>query len=1093
MKTRWIWLGVTTILFIGGGWGGSAFGAVKYTNDFNNPSSPIVSEAYPEWIDFGGNTARAVNGRIEWYSSGDNNDWIRLDIPLGPRYSFEFDFFYEENINGRFSVWPFCKPGDSIFERHNYFLRKNTHYFNGADTIPSEGPRDLTLPVGSKPHRLRFEVTGDHVIFLYKHQGEGPWIKVDERDFPKVDEPRYIQLGYNHDGGTGGVHYIDNFVLNVIGEGLFFYSNNFNAPSSNIPQEAYPEWVDFGGNAARMVNGRFEWYDSGGNDDWYRLNMELPENYTIELDFFYQENINGRFSIWPFCKPGDSIFDRHNYFLRKNTHYFNGADTIPSEGPVDMTLPVGAKPHRLRFEVTGNHVVFLYKYQGEGGWIKVDERDFPAVDPPRYFQLGYNHDGGTGGVHYVDNLIIQGMAENRAEVSRDIGADNFVANTPVPVKLQVLVAGTLPSLTVTEGIPNGWSAANISHGGVVTDGQIVWTLSNVSQSMELTYNAVPPRLIFERVAGFSGSVDSGEGEDRIAGETAISIKLPYLYREAIDYDFSGSPQNGKKYPTGAEYGVRYAQGMDGIPSDVAYTRPGDGVTTPAIDTVFNFPANADFHQGSPEMSTFLSDAYTLAGYRDEGEAWLETGASDTRGNLGSIDAGDWFRYTFDLGEGDQVIILNIWLNSWHAADNFAGVTTVYTDIYVDNKFKGEIGMEVFPANQFSMYSVGPIEVSGGEHSIVVAFPIAPPPAMFSRLEVVRVKGIGHVTRQLTPDGFFDPDQPFTVTLQAQAEYGTYTPIIEENVPRGTISEISHGGQIDGGKIYWQLDPTSTSSTVSYKVTPPAGAKFLLFSGYCDVGLSLAQAIRGDTSVTNELWLFGETAEEKKDEFTGTALAAPWIIEYGSDPSYNTNYQEGVTVTVADGALTLHVDPFGDGEKFNEWANGRRAPMILRTDIPAGDWRIETQFTLQDVFTWSGYQSGLVVAYNDGADRDVTGDEYLFGFYGGDLRVELTNKGASGILQYHNYTDEYDWIDAVLAGNVKAAIAVTKRGNELIFSAKLPGRSWQLVGAPVTENRTPTRIGLFAKTSSDNFTVTSYEYFTLSSINPFTDVEGWMLF
>ncbi|HOJ69280.1 MAG TPA: hypothetical protein PLH06_10835, partial [Candidatus Hydrogenedentes bacterium] len=146
-----------------------------------------------------------------------------------------------------------------------------------------------------------------------------------------------------------------------------------------------------------------------------------------------------------------------------------------------------------------------------------------------------------------------------------------------------------------------------------------------------------------------------------------------------------------------------------------------------------------------------------------------------------------------------------------------------------------------------------------------------------------------------------------------------------------------------------------------------------------------------------------------------------------------------------------------------------------------------------VFTWSGYQSGLVVAYNDGADRDVTGDEYLFGFYGGDLRVELTNKGASGILQYHNYTDEYDWIDAVLAGNVKAAIAVTKRGNELIFSAKLPGRSWQLVGAPVTENRTPTRIGLFAKTSSDNFTVTSYEYFTLSSINPFTDVEGWMLF
>ncbi|HOL95286.1 MAG TPA: Ig-like domain-containing protein [bacterium] len=1059
---------------------------VKYTNDFNNPSSPIVSEAYPEWIDFGGNTARAVNGRIEWYDSGGNDDWIRLDIPLGPRYSFEFDFFYQENINGRFSVWPFCKPGDSIYERHNYFLRKNTHYFNGADTVPSEGPRDMTVPVGAKPHRVRIEVTGDHVVFLYKHQGDGPWVKVDERDFPTLSEPRYIQLGYNHDGGTGGVHYIDNFVLNVVGEGLFFYSNTFDNPSSNIPHEAYPEWVDFGGNTARAVNGRIEWYDSGGNDDWIRLDKELPTNYTVEFDFFYQENINGRFSVWPFCKPGDSIYERHNYFLRKNTHYFNGADTVPSEGPRDLTLPVGSKPHRLRFEITGNHVVFLFKDRGEGGWIKVDERDFPAIDPPRYFQLGYNHDGGTGGTHYIDNLIIQGMAENRAEVSRDIGADNFLANTPIPVKLQVRVTGTLPSMTLREGLPDGWSASAISNNGVLSNGEIVWSLSNLTQSVDLTYNAIPPRLVRERVAAFSGSVDSGEGEERIAGETAISIKLPYLYRETIDYDFSGSPQNGKKYPTGTEFGVRYAQGMDGIPSDTPYVRPGGG-GIPAIDTVFNFPANADFYVTTGTGGR--GGTYTFEDYRDQGEVVLEHGASDTNAGVGSetMAAGDWYRYTFDLGEGDQVLLLNLSINTW-------GQGECQVDVYVDNKFKGVMVAPGTDHNAFYFFTVGPFEVTGGEHAIVLALPGPAVPDGLGRMEVVRVKGIGHVTRLLTPDGFFDPDQPFTVTLQAQAEYGTYTPIIEENVPRGTISEISHGGQIEGGKIYWELDPTSTSSTVTYKVTPPAGAKFVLFDGYCHVGLPLAKAIRGDTSVTNQRWLFGETLEEKRDEFTGSALAAPWTVEYGNDPSLSTNYREGVTVTVENGTLILQADPFGQANKFNEWSNGRRAPMILRTDIPAGDWRIETKYSLKDAFTWSNYHVGLVIAYNQGNDTDVTGDEYLFGFYGGDLRVELTNKGTRGILQYHNYTDENDWIDFLLSGGIQATIAVTKRGNELIFSAQLPNRTWQLVGAPVTETRTPTRIGLFAKIiGGDDFVGAAYEYFTLSAIDAFTDVEAWMLF
>ena len=216
---------------------------VQYSNDFENPSDSNPQTAWPEWVIYEGGSMQAVNGRLEWDTTGGNNDWIRLDHELPYEYVFEFDFFFQEGTNGRFSVWPFCVPGDGIFERYNYFLRKNSHFFNGADTIPSEGERDITLPVGSNPHRLRMEVTGDHVAFLYKDQGEGGWILIDERDFPHVDDPRYIQIGYNHDGGDAGLIYADNFVLSYRDQNLFNYSNNFDNAASEDVQASWPEWV----------------------------------------------------------------------------------------------------------------------------------------------------------------------------------------------------------------------------------------------------------------------------------------------------------------------------------------------------------------------------------------------------------------------------------------------------------------------------------------------------------------------------------------------------------------------------------------------------------------------------------------------------------------------------------------------------------------------------------------------------------------------------------------------------------------------------------------------------------------------------------
>ena len=1075
------------------------FAKVQYSNDFEKPSSSDPSAAWPEWVSMStGGPVAAVNGRIEW--TGSSNHWLRLDKQLPKEYVIEYDFFYQEAINGRFSFWPLCGDAETdVFNRHNYFMRKNTHYFNGADTVPSEGPRDLTLPMSAvnTPHRIRAEVKGDHIILLYKDKGQGGFIKIDERDFPAFgDGSRYVQLGFNLDSAPAGLIYIDNFVVSYSSTDVFTYENNFDNPANASPSTAWPELVSMStGGPVAAINGRIEW--TGSSNHWLRLDKALPKDYVVEYDFFYQENINGRFSFWPLCGDAETdVFNRHNYFMRKNTHYFNGADTVPSEGPRDLTLPMSAvnTPHRIRAEVSGDHVILLYKDKGQGGFIKIDERDFPAFgDGSRYTQLGFNLDSTPAGLIYIDNLSVKGLSANRIDAKRSFSATNFEPDKPIAVTLNLGVSGSFPVLTVLEACPLGWVVSEISDAGVVSSEGIIWSFKNLSAEKKLTYKVTPPRLTMNRVAQFAGIYDSGDGAEPVGGDTLLSVVLPYLYREAIDYDFSGSPASGKNYPTGYELGKHYAQDKVGVTSDVVYKRPTTDDSTPAVDAVFTFPANGDFHQGNPAVNTSHGASYTFAGYRDDGVSYLEHGASDTGSNIGSIGAGDWFRYSFDLGEGDQVLILNLGFNTWHTADSSSQPYDL-VDIYVDNKFKGEVQCPISNANEFLTYKVGPFKVNGGVHSIVAAFPSNNyVPSDFSRMEVVRVKGIGEVSRKLTADGFFDPAKPLQVTLNAKALYGLYTPYIEETIPPGsTVTQISDGGILADGKIIWSLPATQSTKAISYTVTPPSGSKFLIFKGACDNGLPIADQVYGDTSVTNQAWLFGaKETEVKTDDFAGTTLKAPWKVEFGSDPALSTDYKSGVEITY-NNTIKLSVNP-DDAAKFDEYSAGRRAPMILRTDIPDGDWRMEADVKILSAWIQTSFATGLVVSYGTN-NASVSGDEYIFGFYQNQIQVELTNVGSKGTLAYQNLPDEAAWLDSVDKGNVNARFGVTKRGEELVFTVKLATGATQLIGAPVTEKRKALRVGFYTKVwTVDNAVSSEFDNFKLSTLDAFTPVENWELF
>jgi hypothetical protein len=623
------------------------------------------------------------------------------------------------------------------------------------------------------------------------------------------------------------------------------YQNDFEDPSSEIPHTAWEEWRPVGGSdTARAVNGRIEWYDTSvDNSNWLALGLALPMDFVMEFDFFYDQRTNGRFSVWPLAPAtleGATIFSHHNYFLRQNTHYFNGSDTIPSEGPCDLTLSEGQTPHRLRFEVTGDHVIFLFKDQGEGPWIKVDERDFPPFgDQTRNIQLGFNKDfgGPEGGVHYIDNFQISVLGGYEVTIERFIDVNSFTAESSVPVRLELGVSGAVAQAVVKEQIPDRWSASDISHGGVLVDGMITWNLVDVNEDVLLTYKAVAPGLVSDVTATFSGELNGA----RIDGETTLGLLLPYLFRESVDYNFSGSPIDGKNYPTGTEKGVRYAEGLDGIPSSTMYFYPAFDVNE------FVFPAEEDFFYSGTGVIRGSEGVTTE--YRDPDEIVITPAASDTGIAINGLAAGDWFRYTFDFGEvdHDQVLFANYWVNTWQIAEDG------WIDVYLDNQRIAETAAPPTLANELNPLTAGPVLASGGVHDLVIAFPEgSDTPVNLGRIEVILSDGIGSVTRTLPDGNSVTPGTALEVSLTAQVLLGSVAIEIQETAPEGvTVSDISDGGVLDGNVIRWVFDTMvsgeGSEKVVTYKVTPAADVETISFDGIAGVGKVLADTIGGDNT------------------------------------------------------------------------------------------------------------------------------------------------------------------------------------------------------------------------------------------------------
>lgn len=247
----------------------------------------------------------------------------------------------------------------------------------------------------------------------------------------------------------------------------------------------------------------------------------------------------------------------------------------------DMAMP-GVAPTWVRIIKLGNTFTGSYFDTGLNDWVVYNTHTNPGIDPAAdslacLFVTSHDDDSSADPTVVkvasasFDGVVFQPIAITAA--TRSINRSSYALGRPVPVAIDIIHSANA-SITVTETIPPGWTAMNISDGGTQVGNVITWNLS-LTADIQLTYDVMPAG----GAAGtgvFDGIVtDTAAAIDvPIAGDTQISRlgALPIIY--ILD-------QSAGRYPT-QDANVSAALGASGL--DVGGTLvPGLGYPIREVD------------------------------------------------------------------------------------------------------------------------------------------------------------------------------------------------------------------------------------------------------------------------------------------------------------------------------------------------------------------------------------------------------------------------------------------------------------------------------------------------------------------------------
>lgn len=263
------------------------------------------------------------------------------------------------------------------------------------------------------------------------------------------------------------------------------------------------------------------------------------------------------------------------------------------------------------------------------------------------FALGIHHDNGSeantpDGQHILVDNVRVGLISSFCLAVRSF--ENAVSifqgdSAAVNVKLDLTMKGEKASVTVTENLPEGWTATNISNNGSFADGVVTWTVEvDPAAPATLTYTANSAPAV-QKPPVWSGSVN-GEtvyGKDSLPYFSQYVkdtlVEAPYLtntvtldgilsageYDGAKSYHFDHDTAAGNTAPGVHLSGTTYPADQENLTfhvfHDAQYIHVAVDVTDP--DLSFEYPDPSFWNADSPEIyfDGNLSRSNTIEGNR----------------------------------------------------------------------------------------------------------------------------------------------------------------------------------------------------------------------------------------------------------------------------------------------------------------------------------------------------------------------------------------------------------------------------------------------------------------------------------------------
>ncbi len=517
-------------------------------------------------------------------------------------------------------------------------------------------------------------------------------------------------------------------------------------------------------------------------------------------------------------------------------------------GVVQDTFPVVINP--------GLNRIMVKTFEGGGGFVfRLRIQD--AGGTPITSGIELSSDPPTGGCQTTPAVVTRTVTVQGTIMIEGVASSAYVDGTGLAVSLavsDVRTAGACAAAaatTITEYLPAGWTATNISNGGTLSGNRIIWNLSaaQLAAMPTLSYTADGP--VAANPMTLAGSVvESGnivsfsvEGENSFPTDspysstgfiTTWSILGPYYSTAVADMSQPGVANMQQDWLTdgvvteydidarpGEEVATDYSPGM-------AFSQGIRGGTAPGVNPN-GVPMWVEWRDAN-EAVNFQSP--TLYNAQDACMAYA----------VCYVEFPTAQQVYFACGSDDSIQILvdheEVWVNSIPRGWGGGAPLDVSGAQFFGAGWH-QIMVKVFEGGGDWNFGVRMQNVVGVP---LTSFKIATRPATdcppCSVVRTIALSGTGKVEGVDAPIYSEGETADVSLTLTAIREASGTCPAVRavtitDTVPAGwTATNMSDGGTFAGGVVTWTLAPAAVTEgkALTYKVGGPVTVNVVMFGG-----------------------------------------------------------------------------------------------------------------------------------------------------------------------------------------------------------------------------------------------------------------------